>query len=649
MRIGVDVGGTFTDVVLSTQDGLVTAKTPTTDDQSVGVVRGVEKACEIAGTEPSEVDELVHATTVGVNTLLERDGARTALVTTEGFGDVLEIRRQTRDELYDLEAKRTPPFVPRERRHEVEERATVDGVTEEVDEDELRALPLDGVESVAICFLHSYAHTENEREAARVLRDEFDAHVSVSSDVLPEFREYERASTTVVDAYVTPRVASYLNRLVERLDGVGAPVPRVMSSNGGVVRAERAAESAVGTVMSGPAAGVVGASEYGDRVVSFDMGGTSTDVGLVRDGVEKTTETRVEGAHVGVPSVDVTTVGAGGGSIAYVDEGGALRVGPESAGAEPGPACYGLGGERPTVTDADVALGYVRGGKEFGDEVVVDAEAASDALSTLEGFDDATEAALGVRRVADEKTARAVRSMTVERGYDPRGFTMVAFGGAGPAHAANVAESLGIEEVVVPRAGGVLSAYGLLCADEKAEASRTVGRDDDNEEVLRELETEARDELGRTDAQVRRYADVRYAGQGTELTVRAGRPFDADGTRDAFKREHETRYGYTMEEEVRVVSLRAEAVVEKTSPETGTETKGGAEKNEPTGIHDAVFTEGTHETAFYDGIGTVGADGVLETPAVVEYGETTAVVPPGWEARVKDGDLYMRVSEEGET
>lgn len=639
MRIGVDVGGTFTDVTLSTEDSLRTAKTPTTDDQSVGVARGVEKVCEEAGVEPSDADGLVHATTVGVNTLLERDGARTALVTTEGFGDVLEIRRQTRDQLYDLEAERTPPFVPRERRHEVSERATVNEVEETVDEDELRALPLEDAESIAVSFLHSYAHPENERDAARVLRDEFDAHVSVSSDVLPEFREYERTSTTVVDAYVTPRVASYLRRLVEHLDEIGAPRPLVMASNGGVVGVGRAAESAVGTVMSGPAGGVVGAAEYGDRVVSFDMGGTSTDVGLVRDGIEKTTETRVEGAHVGVPSVDVTTVGAGGGSVAYVDEGGALRVGPESAGAEPGPACYGLGGERPTVTDADVALGYVRDGKKFGDEVVVDAEKARDALETLEGFEDATEAALGVRRVADEKTARAVRSMTVERGYDPRGFSIVAFGGAGPGHAALVGESLGVEDIVVPRAAGVLSAYGLLCADEKAEVSRTVGSDDDHEEVLSVLEDEASEELGKEGASVRRHADVRYAGQGRELTVSVGRPFDEKEAREAFEREHETRYGYTMEEEIRVVSLRAEAVVGNEAPATGGGETGGEAEVER---REAVFEDGVRETTFYDGV----PDGTLETPAVVEYGETTAVVPPGWEARVEDGDLYMSHEEE---
>lgn len=634
MRIGVDVGGTFTDVTLSTDNGLITAKTPTTDDQSVGVKRGIEKVCETAEVDPEYVDDVVHATTVGVNALLEDKGVETAVVTTEGFGDVLEIRRQTRDELYDLSAERAPPVVPSERRYEVEERATVDGIEKHVDGDEIRDLPLGDVESIALCFLHSYAHPENERKAEKVLKDEFDAHVSVSSDVLAEFREYERMSTTVVDGYVTPVVASYLGRLEERLCGIGIPAPRVMSSNGGVKEAETVAESAVDTVMSGPAAGVVGAARYGDRVVSFDMGGTSTDVGLVLEGVERKTETRVEGAQVGVPSVDVTTVGAGGGSVARIDEGGALRVGPESAGAKPGPACYGRGGERPTVTDADVALGYVRDGKEFGDDVVVDAGAARDSLERLDSFDDAREAAVGVRRVADERTARAVRSVTVERGYEPSKFTLVAFGGAGPAHAATVAESLGIERVVVPRAGGVLSAYGLLCADEKTTASRTVTRED-SEAVLRELEDEALGEI-RKDAEVRRYADVRYVGQGTELTVGVGRPFDATDAREAFEEEHARRYGYTMDEEVRVVSLRAEAVVENTAPDTG---KAASEVTVEK--RDAVFGDSVHETAFYDG----APDGTLETPAVVEYGETTAVVPPGWNAHAEDGDLRMEAQE----
>lgn len=626
MRIGVDVGGTFTDIVVSYDGGLYTTKTPTTEDQSVGVVKGVEKACDELGEEPSDAEGIVHATTVGVNALLERDGAETALVTTKGFSDIIEIGRQTRDELYDLGAEKAESLVPRERRYEVDERTTVDGVEKRPDKDELDAVSSEvDAESVAVCLLHSYTDPSNER----VVSEELEApHVSLSSDVLREFREYERFSTTVVDAYVTPTVAEYIERLVGRLNGIGAPEPLVMQSNGGVARPERVSGGAVRTVMSGPSAGVVGASGFGYRVVSFDMGGTSTDVGVVRGSVERTRETRIEGLHIGVPSVDVTTVGAGGGSIAYVDEGGALRVGPESAGAEPGPACYGLGGERPTLTDADVALGYVQDGKEFGDEIIVDADKARDALSSLNGFGNAEEAAIGVRKVATETTARTVRSVTVERGYDPRRFTLVAFGGAGPAHAVDVADSLSLERVVVPRAGGVLSAYGLLCADERAEASQTVGEgsDEEREEVLESLEDEVRNELeaeGLDDFETHRLADMRYKGQGDELTVSVGTPFDSDEAHDRFEEEHKTRYGYTMDVDVRTVSLRAVGVVGNESPEFS-----GGDSDASAEYRSAVFKRGEFETAFYDGF----PEGELETPAVVEADETTAVVPPGWNA-----------------
>jgi len=624
MRIGVDVGGTFTDVVVSYDGGLHTTKTPTTEDQSVGVVEGVEEACDELGVEPSEADGVVHATTVGVNALLERDGAETALVTTEGFADVVEIGRQTRDQLYDLSAGKTEPLVERDRRYEVDERTTADGLKRRTDADELGELSSEiEAESVAVCLLHSYSDATNEREVADALSA---PHVSLSSEVLREFREYERFSTTVADAYVTPKVADYVERLVRRLDEIGAPEPLVMQSNGGVARPGRVSDSAVRTVMSGPSAGVVSASRFNDRVVSFDMGGTSTDVGVVRGEVERTRETRVEGLHIGVPSVDVTTVGAGGGSVAYVDEGGALRVGPESAGAKPGPACYGRGGERPTLTDADVVLGYIEDGKEFGDEITVDAESAHDALSTLEGFDDPEEAAVGVRRVATETTSRAVRSVTVERGYEPSEFTLVGFGGAGPGHVVDVAESLGVERVVVPRAAGVLSAYGLLCADERAEASRTVGEasDDEYEEVLSSLEEEVRDELGREaeNIETHRLGELRYEGQGDELTVGVGAPFDGDEARDAFEEEHETRYGYKMEAGVCVVSLRAVGVIGHESPDSRAVEGASVE------YRTAVFESGEHETAFYDGF----PEGELKTPCVVEADETTAVVPPGWSA-----------------
>ncbi|MCO8267006.1 hydantoinase/oxoprolinase family protein, partial [Haloferax sp. AB510] len=384
-RIGVDVGGTFTDVALLTPEGrLVTAKVPSTDDQSIGVVRGIEKACDDAGIDPAEVDAFTHAMTVSVNALLEDDGAKTALVTTEGFRDVLEIGRQARPDLYDVTADKPAPLVPRRRRFEVTERATVDGIQTEVDESEVRALADDirdaGAESVAVSLLHAYQHPENERVVADVLREELDAPVSASHEVLAEFREFERTSTTAVDAYVTPAIDSYLGRLESRAADLGVPVPKIMQANGGIAPASTVREHAVTTTMSGPAAGVVGAAETatdsGDDLaglVTFDMGGTSSDVSLVRDGeVERTTDAEINGRPIKTPMVDVNTVGAGGGSIAWVDSGNALRVGPRSSGANPGPACYGRGGTDPTVTDANVVLGYIGGSSALGGELSLD-------------------------------------------------------------------------------------------------------------------------------------------------------------------------------------------------------------------------------------------------------------------------------------
>ncbi|MEF8915206.1 hydantoinase/oxoprolinase family protein, partial [Natronomonas sp.] len=429
-HVGVDVGGTFTDVVLVTGSDLVTTKVPTTADQSEGVLDGIRKACARAGIDPADVATFTHGMTVSVNALLERDGAETALVTTEGFRDVLEIGRQTRPSLYDLDAERTPPLVPRRRRYELDERTTTEGVETPVDSTDVDALveKLTDAESVAVSLLHAYSAPENEVVVAERLRERLDVPVSVSHEVLPAFREYERTSTTVADAYVRPAIDSYLGRLTERTAKAGVPAPRVMQSNGGIADPETVRKHAVTTVMSGPAAGVVGAQASAERAVdvgdfegfvTFDMGGTSSDVSLVRDGdIARTTDAEIGGHPIATPMVDVNTVGSGGGSIAWVDAGGALRVGPESAGAEPGPACYGRGGNEPTVTDANVVLGYIGEDAALGGEVSLNAEAARDVLAELAdeaGLDSAREAAEGVYRVANAKMTRAIRSVTVER------------------------------------------------------------------------------------------------------------------------------------------------------------------------------------------------------------------------------------------
>nr|WP_049888756.1 hydantoinase/oxoprolinase family protein [Natronococcus occultus] len=662
-RIGVDVGGTFTDVALSVDDRLVTAKVPTTTDQQhVGVLEGIAKACDEAGIDPSEIDAFAHAMTVSVNALLERGGARTALVTTAGFRDVLEIGRQDRPDLYDLEAEKPDPLVPRRRRFEVDERTTADGVERPVDPDEVRELAATlrerDVESVAVCLLHAYADAENERRVAAILREELDVPVSASHDVLAEFREFERTSTTAVDAYVRPAIDRYVGRLVEEAADAGIPAPQIMQANGGIADPETVREHAVTTTLSGPAAGVVGAAATVDDadlegLVTFDMGGTSSDVSLVRDGeAERTTDAEIDGLPIRTPMVDVNTVGAGGGSIAWVDAGGALRVGPRSAGAEPGPACYGRGGTEPTVTDANVVLGYIGPETALGGEMTLDVDAAREALAGLAdeaGLESALEAARGVYRVANATMTRTIRSVTVERGHDPREFALVAFGGAGPMHAAALADSLEVDRVVVPRPGGVLSAFGLLAADEGYDAARTVrtplaaAEPDRIEDVYDELVADVLDDATEPDAaRVERAADCRYAGQSFELTVPVGESFDPNAVGERFHAAHERAYGYRMDEDVEVVTLRASATVAGASPTVRHEGAGDARL----GTREAHFPDGgTAEATVYDRDGL--APGATVTgPAVLEQAESTTVVPPEWEGDVhEDGTLAMTRTE----
>ncbi|MFU1783357.1 hydantoinase/oxoprolinase family protein [Haloarcula japonica] len=660
-RIGVDVGGTFTDVTLSLDGELVTAKVPSTEDQSEGVIAGIEKACEAADIDPETVSEFSHAMTVSVNALLEEDGAKTALVTTDGFRDVLEIGRQDRPSLYDLSAEKPTPLVPRRRRFEVSERTTTDGVEQPVDEGEVRAIAEQlremDVESVAVSLLHAYAHPENETRVADILREELDAPVSASHEVLAEFREYERTSTTAVDAYVRPAIDRYVSNLTDRARDLGIPQPRIMQANGGITDADTVRRNAVTTVLSGPAAGVVGAGSMAadeqDGLVTFDMGGTSSDVSLVRDGeAERTTEGVINERPIKTPMVDVETVGAGGGSIAWVDAGGALRIGPRSAGANPGPACYGKGGTEPTVTDANLVLGYIGESTSLGGELSLDADAAHDALADLAdeaGLGGPVEAARGVYRVANANMTRAIRSVTVERGYDPRKFGLAAFGGAGPMHAAAVADSLDIDRMVIPRASGVLSAYGLLAADEKRDAVRTYQRSldtvdpDDVDAVYEELSEELLAEVSdREAATVRCSADLRYAGQSFELTVDVDRPFDTTDARERFATAHESAYGYRADESVELVNCRVTTTVERDAPPVEYNATGDPRK----GSREAVFADAVRETPVYERTKLPPQDGI-DGPAIVEGDESTIVIPPAWNVQVRDdGTLTAAVSNE---
>jgi N-methylhydantoinase A len=582
--VGVDVGGTFTDAVVIAAGRMVTAKVPTTpDDQSEGVVAAVLAALGTAGLAPADVTRFGHGMTVGTNALLEGTGARTSLVATEGFGDVLELRRQTRAHLYRLGAAHPPPLVPHERVHEVRERCGPEGVIVPLDRESLEAaveaVRADGSAAVAVGLLFSFVHPEHEAEVARALRRALPGvHVSTSSEVLPEIREYERISTTAVDAYLTPVLRAYLERLSGRAADAGLPAPAIMQSSGGVLPIAESAEHAAWTVLSGPAGGVIGAArlagrEEGRLALTFDMGGTSCDVALVRDGVPaRASATEIGGHPLHLPMLDVQTVSAGGGSIAWADSGGALRVGPQSAGARPGPAAYGLGGERPTVTDADVVLGRLPADAPLGGRIHIDVAAARRAVGRLAGelgmgLEDCAE---GIVTVAVQEMVRALRRVSVERGEDPREATLIAFGGAGPLHACPVADELGVRRVVAPPAAGVLAALGLVMAGERRDYVQTVlapvDRDAGLAALLRPLAERAARELPGAGRQAA--ADLRYAGQSHSLTVSWDPGAPEAELAAAFHDAHRERYGDADSgRPVEAVSLRLAAERPGADPE----------------------------------------------------------------------------------
>ena len=644
MRIGVDVGGTFTDVVGVVDGRVVTAKVPSSLEQSEGVLAGIEQL-SINGPD---IEAFAHGTTVATNALLERKGACTALITTEGFRDIVEIGRQNRPSLYDLTASGPPPLVARDLRFTVAERSGPDGIIAPLDGDglerALQQLEEAKPEAVAVCLLFGYLHPDHEREIAAAVQDRLPhVHVSVSHEVLAEFREFERFSTTVVDAYLGPRLATYLENLARGCDRKHVPRPVVMQSSGGVMDLDRATSSAAACVLSGPAAGVVGASHVAHLsgfadVLTFDMGGTSTDVAPIVDGrAERTTEGAIGGVPIKLPMVDVHTVGAGGGSIAWIDDGGALRAGPRSAGANPGPACYGRGGTEPTVSDANLVLGYLAEGANLGGEITLDRELSLRALETITqplGID-IVDAAQGIVRVANAEMVRALRVVSVERGLDPREFALIAFGGAGPLHACALAEELDMPAVLIPQAGGVLSALGLALSEMRADyvqpllASANELNASRLDEAFESMRIRAKDELG-AEASLERTADLRYVGQSFELTVPAG---DIVAMSAAFHDAHERRFGYRMDEEpVDTVCVRLTATMPIELPDLRVSSSA---------------LEGTGETraANFDGEWTetpvlhrnmMAPRTKVDGPCIVEFSEATAVIRPGWSGVVDD-------------
>jgi N-methylhydantoinase A len=645
-RIGVDVGGTFTDLVALGGGEIVTAKVPSTPrDQSEGVMNAV-RTSEV---EADAVFALAHGMTVATNALLERRGSRTALVTTEGFRDVLEIARQNRPHLYDLAQDRPPPLVPRQLRFTVRERMGPEGEISPLDEESLkealRGVEESEVEAVAVCLLFAFAHPAHERRVGDAIREALpEVHVSLSSEVLPEFREYERFSTTAADAYLAPKLAAYLRNLAGKAEEAGLPAPLIMQSSGGVVRIGDAIADAAGCVLSGPAGGVVGAAHVGslggyEDLLTFDMGGTSTDVAPIIEGeAQTTTETVVAGVPIKLPMVDVHTVSAGGGSVAWADAGGALRVGPHSAGAEPGPAAYGKGGEEPAVTDANLFLGYLRDGAELGGEVVLQRGLSEKALGSLgrELGLDAEEVALGIVRVANAEMVRALRVISVERGLDPREFALLAFGGAGGMHACSLAEELGMRTVLLPRAAGVLSALGLAISDLRHDYVRPFLTplesvdSDEFEGAFREMEATAADDL--EEPEYSRRADLRYSGQSFELTVAADSLAEID---ERFHASHERRYGYRMEDEsVELVNLRLIATVPVEKPELSEPPAESGAKGEAAGEQREANFDGEWQEVPVHDRERMGEGSEVSGPAIVEFRESTCVVRPGWRGAV---------------
>ncbi|HJU48592.1 MAG TPA: hydantoinase/oxoprolinase family protein [Gaiellaceae bacterium] len=672
--VGVDIGGTFTDFMLyDTESGAVHVHKvhSTPDDPGRAMVAGLVDLCSQAGIEPAAVDAVFHGTTVATNAVLEHRGAEAGMLTTKGFRDIVHIGRHQRPQHYSIMQDipwQARPFVKRRHRHVASERIAppTGEVLEALNEDEVRAaaraLKAAGVESVAVCFLFSYLNPAHEQRAAEIVAEEIPgAFVTSSADIFPQFREFERFTTACMNAFVGPSTGRYLERLAGALTGQGVQGKlHVMMSNGGVASAETAAQKPVTLLLSGPAAGVLGGLWAGEaagrrRLITFDVGGTSADIGIVTErGISEASarDTWVAGYPLLVPMIDIHTIGAGGGSIAYVDEGGAFRVGPRSAGASPGPACYGQGGTEPTLTDANVVLGRIDPGRFLGGEMRLEREAAVSAVQRLadELGLSLLEAAEGIVTIANANMSGAIRSRTVQKGHDPREFALVAFGGGGPMQAAEVAETLDIPEVIVPPYPGITSAMGLLTSDLKYDQMRTVFMTEgsiDTDRLDREL-TGATEELrtrlledgvAADGITVTAGLDCRYVGQGYELRVSLpeGR-FTAEALEE-FHRLHELEYGHAFRDPIEIVNLRVTASGSR--PRVERLPAGGNGGDPLLGEGESVFGRATHRTRYYErSLLAVGA--AIEGAAVVFQRDTTTVVPPGWTARADaSGSLVL--------
>lgn len=682
VRIGVDVGGTFTDVYLveNATGEVHRHKLPSTPDKPiVALIEGIKQILDLAGKDGSMVDFLGLGTTVSTNEFLERKGARTGLITTRGFRDLLEIGRQSRPHVYDLFVSKPSVLIDRHLRLEVRERVESDGtILVPVDEGAIResasALVESGVKSIAICFINAYVNPANETAAARVIREAWpDIYVSVSHEISPEFREYERLSSVVVNAYLMPTTDTYLQEFERQVAMLGVrSKPLFMNSAGGVMTPALAARRPIDTLFSGPSGGVSAARHIAGLVdapdlITFDMGGTSTDVCVIRSGNPEVTHNRtIGGVPIRTTALDVHAVGAGGSSIAWIDAGGLLHIGPESAGAQPGPACYGRGGKDPTVTDANVVLGRLHPHHLLGGRLKIDPELARIAISkkiaepkgvTVE------EAAAAILELSIHNIAQALRYVSVERGLDPQDFVLVAFGGAGPLHSAFVARELGIGMVLIPENPGVLCAMGVLTKDIRVDSSRTKILNETDDGFWRQLQTVMSD-LGAgaeqslalqgfstQDALLEYSADLRYIGQNYEINIKSSiAPTTKEGwesVRESFHSAHERQYGYSsVEKPLQLVTARLTAIVPIQRPKAWRrKVTDGSVSAPPIGQREVFFEEGSGfisvsvlaRSSLAPGVTVVG-------PAIIEQMDTTTIVPPTFNARV-DNHLNLLISQ----
>ena len=671
-NIGVDTGGTFTDIVMRIDGDLFTHKVLSTpQNPAYAVIQSVDEILRLHDTDAKQL-EIVHGSTVATNALLERRGARIALVTTKGFEDILEIGRQARPSLYDFFVERPAPLVPADRRFGVSERTLHTGeIQTEIKSTDLdplvsklSALELD---AIAICFLFAYVNPQNEQIVAKHLA-QFGIPISCSHEVLPEYREYARFSTTVANAYIRPTLERHLSTLIE-----SEQFPksfRLMLSNGGSISAKNFESAGIRTVLSGPAGGVLGAYQIAktagyDQIITFDMGGTSTDVSLCNNGISLTTESTISGLPIKVPLIDIHTVGAGGGSIATVDAGGALRVGPESAGAAPGPICYGNSGEDITVTDANLYLGRIAATQFLGGAMSLDTDkprvyiekfAARLGIPPLQAAD-------GILKVANAAMERAIKVISVERGFDTRDFTLVSFGGAGGLHAAFMAENLGIGTILIPPNGGLLSAYGMLFADVVKDYSQTVlwrfeESGEDGSSLVEALNTGFNALLARAEGEmktegfaphqlkVNRSLDMRYEGQSYELNIpcfteKHARPNEIKALVEEFHAAHVQRFGYARTgAPVEVVNLRLTAIGETDKPPIQPLPGADTDASEAFTVQNPVIFEGeVLPTNFYRREVLRPGNRIVGPAIVTEFSATT-VIPPSFSA---DVDAYQNL------